>query len=87
MSKKEAVNLPVFKTQEEKINYLLEQNLVLTQEVQKLTKKINWYLWASQVKTLLWLLVIIGSIVASVVYLPPLLKGALSSYTGTLPGL
>ena len=79
--------MPIFKTQEEKINYLLEQNFVLTQEVKKLTKKVNWYLWSSQIKTALWVLIIIASFVASVVYLPPLLQKAIGSYQGALPSL
>ena len=58
---------------EQSVTSLIESNQELIATVRRLTKKLNWYLWMTQIKGLVWLLIIVASIIASIVYLPPLL--------------
>lgn len=69
------------------IAQLIKTNQDLVLEVHRLTKKVQWFLWASQIKTVIWLLIIIGSVVATVIYLPPLMQNFVNSYQGLLSGL
>ena len=72
---------------EASLNELMEKNLKWSQIIYEQNRKINnkllWAAIASWVK----LLILIGSIVAAVVFLPPLLKGVWSQYSGLFDSL
>lgn len=65
---------------ENSLSALIASNQELAEEVRKLTKKVSWYLLITQIKAIFWVLVIIASVIASVIYLPPLIKNFLGPY-------
>lgn len=84
-NKKSIITAPM--SQDEKLDAVLKEVEDLKSVVAKLTKKVNHFLLFTQLKSLFWLLVIVGSIIATVIYLPPLLQDFLKAYQGLLPGL
>lgn len=63
---------------------LLEENLALTKEVYRLTKKVNTYMISVQVIGIIKIILILAPIIFAVIYLPPFFKQAFSGYTDTL---
>lgn len=59
---------------------LLEKNLESNQEILSSVKKVNTYITWQKVWLVVKLFLIVVPIIISVIYLPPLLKGAFSSY-------
>ena len=70
----------------DQIEKLVEENLRLTEEVLKLTKKINNFVLWSRIFSFLKILIIIVPIVLGIIYLPPLLKDVLGPYQELLGG-
>jgi hypothetical protein len=72
--------LPVGVSNEE-LKALLEQNLALLQETHEMTHKIKSYITFQKVMSIVYLILIVGPIILSIIYLPPLLKNAFSQYS------
>ena len=72
--------------QNKSIKKLLEKNFEMTEEVYKLVKKTNRYLFWQQVFGALKLILIVIPIVLSVIYLPPLMKEIFKQYQDLLGG-
>ena len=71
---------------EEDIKKMLEKNQEMTTEILELSRKIKKYMVAQQVLGILRLLIIVIPIILGIIYLPPLLKGAVQQY-GNLLGI
>lgn len=69
---------------DEEIKKILEQNLALTKEIYVMTKKIKDYITFQKVMSLVYLTLIVVPIILSIIYLPPLLKGAFDQYKDIL---
>ncbi|KKS32453.1 MAG: hypothetical protein UU95_C0045G0004 [Parcubacteria group bacterium GW2011_GWC2_42_12] len=69
---------------EEEIKKLLEQNLELTKEIYRMTKKIKNYINFQKVMSIIYILLIIVPIILSIIFLPPLLKGMFEQYKDVL---
>lgn len=69
---------------DEEIKKILEQNLELTKEIYVMTKKIKGYVTFQKVMSLVYLALIVVPIILSIIYLPPLLKGAFDQYKDIL---
>lgn len=68
----------------EELKELLEKNLALLQETHDMTHKIKSYITFQKVMSLVYLLLIVGPIIISILYLPPLLKNAFGQYSDLL---
>lgn len=84
-TKKPTINAPL--NQEAKLDLVLSEMAETREAVEKLTKRVNRFLLFTQLKSLFWLLLLVASIIATVIYLPPLLQDALKTYQGLVPGL
>lgn len=91
MSKKIVTNLleasdpdtkPAKMSQEDKLNLLLEQQIVLQQDLFVVKKKLERYILWSYLGTAFKLLLILAPIIIAFIYLPPLIR----DYTNTAPG-
>lgn len=71
---------------DEYLKKLIEENLELTKEIHKMTKKINNYMLWSQIFGFLKVLIIVVPTVLAIIYLPPLLKDVFSQYQSLLGG-
>ena len=69
---------------DEEIKKLLEQNLELTKEIYRMTKKIKNYINFQKVMSIIYILLIIVPIILSIIFLPPLLKGMFEQYKDVL---
>lgn len=69
---------------DEEIKKLLEQNLALTKEIYRLTKKIKSYITFQKAMSVIYILLIIVPIIIGVIYLPPLLNGVYNQYKDLL---
>ena len=69
---------------DEEIKKLLEKNLELTKEIYAMTKKIKGYITFQKIMSLVYIMLIVVPIVLSIIYLPPLLKGAFNQYKDIL---
>jgi len=65
---------------DEDIKKLLEQNLELTKEVHRMTKKIKNYVNFQKVMSAVYILVIVVPIILGMIFLPPLLKDVYNQY-------
>ena len=65
---------------EDDLKKILEENLKISQEIKENTQYIKKFVIVSQVFSFLKLLIIIIPIVLGIIYLPPLLKDAVSQY-------
>ena len=63
-----------------KMEELLERNLELTEEIHKMTKKIDRFVFWQKITWTLNILIIVVPIVLGIIYLPPLLKNTLNQY-------
>ena len=76
-------DLPVGVTNEE-LKLLLEQNLALLRETHDMTHKIKSYITFQKIMSFVYLALIIGPIIFSILYLPPILKQVFGQYTELL---
>lgn len=76
-------DLPVSVSNEE-LKGLLEQNLALLKETHEMTHKIKGYITFQKVMSIIYLVLILGPIIFSIIYLPPLLKNAFGQYSDLL---
>ena len=63
---------------------LLEQNLALTEEIYRLTKKVHNYITFSKIMGLVQLIFIFAPLILAAIYLPPMLKNVFSEYQSLL---
>ena len=68
------------------LEQLLRKNLELTQEIYEHTRKTRSYIMFGQVITVIKIVLIIGPLILALVYLPPLIREALSTYDNLLGG-
>ncbi len=71
---------------DEEIKKLLEENLKLTQEIYRMTKKIKSFIAFQKVMSFIYFLLIVVPIILGIIYLPPLLKNVYSQYSELLGG-
>lgn len=64
----------------DQIERLVEENLLLTKEIHKMTKKISIFVRWSRVFSILKILLIVVPIILGILYLPPLLKDVFDQY-------
>lgn len=69
---------------DEYLKKLIEENLELTKEIHKMTKKVNRYMLWAQIFGFLKLLIIVIPIILAIMYLPPLLQGIFEQYKSIL---
>ena len=69
---------------DEEIKKILQQNLELTKEIYRMTKKIKNYITWQKIVSIIYLLLIVVPIVLSFIFLPPLLKGVFDQYKDLL---
>jgi hypothetical protein len=74
-------------SQDDKLQAVLEQTTLIKEDLAKLSKKVNHFLLWSQIKSIIWLVLFVLSIIATVVYLPPLVQSTMNSYQSILPSL
>lgn len=71
---------------DEEIKKLVEENLKLTEEIYKMTKKMKRYITFQKIVSFIYLFLIIAPIIIGIIYLPPLLKNFYSQYSELLGG-
>lgn len=64
----------------DQIEKLIEQNLRLTEEIYKMTKKINHFILWSRIFGVIKILIIAVPVILGIIYLPPILKDAFDKY-------
>jgi len=64
----------------DEIKKLLEENLSRTKEVERMVRSIKRYILFSQIRSIIWWLAIIVSLVAAYLYLPPFIKQIYQNY-------
>lgn len=74
-------------SQDDKLQAILEQNAAIQEDLAKLTKKVSHYILMARISTVIWLVLIIGPIIAGIIFLPPLFKDLMASYQSILPSL
>lgn len=62
------------------VEKLMEENLRLTEEIYKMTKKINKFVLWSRVFGILKILIIAVPVIIGIIYLPPILKDVFNQY-------
>jgi len=67
-------------SRDDKIEELLRKNLELTEEIHKMAKRIDRFVFWQKVLGTLQILIIVVPIILGVIYLPPLLENMLSQY-------
>lgn len=68
------------------INAMIEENLVLTREIAKLTQKTHRYIVMGQIFGIVKIIVIVVPLVVGAVYLAPILKSTIGAYEELLGG-
>jgi len=66
------------------IERLMKENLELTREIHEYTKKTRKYILFAQILSIVKIIIIVGPIILAILYLPPLLSGAFSTYSDLL---
>lgn len=66
------------------VEQLLEENLILTREIYRLTEKTRRYMLMGQILGAIKLVLILAPLIAAIVFLPPYLKQAFSTYSELL---
>lgn len=64
----------------DEIKKLLEQNLAVLQETNAMVHRINSYITFQRVMSVIYIILIFAPIVIGLIYLPPILKDAFSTY-------
>lgn len=67
-----------------RVEKLLKENLEMTEEIHKMTKKIDRFVFWQKIFGTLQILFIVVPIILGIVYLPPLLKNVLNQYQDLL---
>lgn len=65
---------------ENEIKRLLKENLAHSREIKKMVKSIRRYILFSQIRSVIWWLAVIVSLVAAYLYLPPFLRKIYQNY-------
>jgi hypothetical protein len=68
----------------DQIEKLIEQNLRMTEDIYKMTKKIKGYIAFQKVISFIYLLLIVVPIILGIIYLPPLLGNMFNQYNQLL---
>lgn len=72
-------------SQDDKLQAILEQNSLIQEDLAKLTKKVSHYILMARITAVIWLILIIGPIIAGIIFLPPLIKDVVTPYQDLLP--
>jgi hypothetical protein len=65
---------------DEQLRELIRKNYEMTEEIYHMTKKIKGYITFQKVMSFIYLVLIVGPIILSFIYLPALLKNAIGPY-------
>ncbi len=65
---------------------LLKKNLELSEEILAATKKIKNYMVIQRLVSIFYFIIIVGPIILSIIFLPPLIKNMFNQYTKLLDG-
>lgn len=79
----------IINTEEKQLDSLKElmvQNLALTEEIHEMTHAIKRHLTFQKIISFIYVLLIVIPIIASIIYLPPLLKNIMGQYGEVLGG-
>ena len=71
-------------SQSEELAILLKQNLLVSQEVERLTKRIHSYIVFSQIMWWVKLVLFLVPVIMAFVYLPPFMRGLVEAYNQLL---
>ena len=63
-----------------KIEELLEKNIEMTEEIHRMTKKIDRFVFWQKIFQTINILIIVVPIMLGIIYLPPLLKSVIGQY-------
>ncbi len=66
--------------QDDKLQTILEQTAAIQEDLSKLTKKVSRYILMASISAVIWLILIIGPIIAGIIFLPPLVKNMVGPY-------
>lgn len=69
---------------DEEIKKLVEKNLELTEEIHRMTKKINSFIAFQKVMSVVYFLLIVIPLILSFIYLPPLIGNIVGQYQDLL---
>ena len=72
-------------SQDDKVAAILEQTSAIQEDLAKLTKKVSRYILMARISAVIWLILIIGPIIAGIIFLPPLIKNFVAPYQDLLP--
>jgi hypothetical protein len=72
-------------SQDDKVAAILEQTAAIQEDLAKLTKKVSRYILMARISAVIWLILIIGPIIAGIIFLPPLIKDMVAPYQELLP--
>lgn len=70
--------------QEQEILKLLKENLEISQEILRLSQKVQRYIFWQRIIGWFYIVLIVGPIILAIIYLPPLLKNTISQYQDLL---
>ena len=82
ISKKSKSNIPP----NSNIERLIKENLEFTKQIHEYTNKTRKYILFAQILSIVKIIIIVGPIILAILYLPPLLSGALDTYSELLGG-
>ena len=71
--------------QDDKLQTILEQTAAIQEDLSKLTKKVSRYILMARISAVIWLILIIGPVIAGIIFLPPLIKNMVAPYQDLLP--
>ncbi|MBU0647012.1 hypothetical protein KKC67_02850 [Patescibacteria group bacterium] len=69
---------------DEEIKKILEKNLMLTEEIYVMTKKIKSHLAFQRLVSVFYLIMIVAPIILGIIYLPSLMGGVIDQYKTVL---
>ena len=70
----------------DKLTRLLEKNLVMTEEIHEIVKKIRRHMIIVQVIGVIKIILIIAPIIFAIIYLPPYFHQLMENFKASLPG-
>jgi hypothetical protein len=71
-------------TKQKTLEELVQENLRLTQEVHAMTKRVNRYVTTQNILSVVYFILIVGPLILSLIFLPPLLSNVFSQYQNLL---
>lgn len=65
---------------EEKLEKLLQENLRLTEEIHKMSKRVNRYVTIQNILSFVYFLLIVVPLILGAIFLPPLISNLINPY-------